>query len=93
MNENDSLRRLPCAICRRSVWDDARPLELADPIGAAASPVHRGCARRRARLERELELAAREGRARDSSCAGARPALPASCAPGSHSLSADGEDP
>jgi hypothetical protein len=55
--------RAPCAICRRPVWDEARPLELDDSIAAVVSPVHRGCARHRARLERELELAARKGRA------------------------------
>jgi hypothetical protein len=56
-----------CAICRRPLWDDARPIEHDDPASAVAHPVHRGCARRRARLERELELAARKGRTQLSS--------------------------
>ena len=55
--------RTECAICRRPVWDEARPIELDDTILVAVARVHRGCARRRARLERELELAARKGRA------------------------------
>jgi hypothetical protein len=60
----DELReRTDCAICRRPVWDEARPVELDDTILVAVVRVHRGCARRRARLERELELAARKGSA------------------------------
>lgn len=95
MSEDGALPRVPCGICGRPVWDDARALELADLVGAAASPVHRGCARRRARLERELELAARKGRARSSSMpgAGARPALRASCASRSDAPSIDGGPP
>lgn len=65
-----SAARELCAICHRPVWDAARPLELADWVQIVNLPVHRGCARRLTRLERELEQTAREGRACQSSRSG-----------------------
>lgn len=63
MEEKDGAAMTLCAICHRPVWDQSKPVELGDPVSTLNEPVHGGCARRRTRLERELEASAsREGR-------------------------------
>ena len=51
--------RSTCAYCLRPVWDETYALTLTDPASLALVLVHRGCERRRARVERELDATVR----------------------------------